>query len=253
MNIQDKYAELYNQSYQFLTPDYLSPENLPRIENYLNQNNQSLVNFSQSYFAKSGGETSLSGKSILETGCGLGGMAQHFSKFTGDISGMDISDLAIAGAKEISKLKGSSIEFGVQNLTKPNIKLDRKFDIIFDSHLLHCLTSPVERKNYLNFIKNHLNPEGVFMAETMTFNNEIQEPLGYELDANYILTKDVTGIKTPIRSIYPSIKIEDEIKEHLYLNYFYVHNELSFDLFPEIENYPTFRLPKTIRLCATLK
>lgn len=249
--MSDKYAQLYNQSYQFLTPDFLSSTNLTKIDKYLNLNNQSLIKFSKSYFTNLGGESSLGGKSILETGCGMGGMSQYFSNHCDDVTGIDISNLAIAGAREIAKLKNTSIDFQVADLCQVDLELGKKFDIIFDSHLLHCLTGEEQRKKYLTFVKKHLRPGGIFMAETMIFNKEMQEPLGYELNDEYVLTKLIGDIKVPIRSVYPSLMIEDEIKEHLYLNYFYVHNELNFDVFTDIDNYPDFRLPRTVRLCAT--
>jgi 2-polyprenyl-3-methyl-5-hydroxy-6-metoxy-1,4-benzoquinol methylase len=251
MKSTDKYPHLYNQSYQFITPEFLCVSNLSRVDKYLDLNNQSLVKFSKSYFSSIGGEAFLNGKSILETGCGIGGMSQYFSTICDDVTGIDISTLAIAGAHEICKLKNTSIHFRVADLSQPELELGRKFDIIFDSHLLHCLTNVEQRKNYLTFVKNHLNPGGIFMVETMILNKEMQEPLGYELSDDFVLSKVIDDIKTPIRSVYPSLMIEDEIKEHLCLNYFYVHNELNFEIFNDIENYPSFRLPKTVRLCAT--
>lgn len=248
-----KLEEFYNNSYKFLTPDYLSHENLPSIDRFTSANTKSLIEFFEKFKTQTDLLGPVEGKRILEAGCGLGGMTHYFSKYTHEVLGVDFSDLAIMGAKKYAALKGLDIGFKCHDLSAPGLDLEQKFDLIFDSHLLHCITGKERRENYFNFIKSHLNPGGIYMAETISHNPQLQEPLGYELDEDYILHQEVGEHKLPVRSLFPSLDLENELKSNgLKINYFYYHSELSLNVFPDIKNYPEFRLPRIIRLSVSV-
>lgn len=223
--------DIYNKAYQSFTPEKMRNE-FNNIEQFLEENNRSLVRYLKSFYSQFGSLESLKEKSILEVGCGLGGLTHFLSQYARDITGVDISSLAIMNAKEIASLKQLDLTFQTGDVCA-GLNLNKKFDVIIDSHLLHCLTSRSDRKKYFQFVKNHLNHGGFFLCETMAHNDEIQEPLGYELTQENVLMKEVDGVKIPIRTIYSSIEIESEIKRAGFkINYLYYHdNMLHLSLF----------------------
>lgn len=241
--------DLYNSSYAKITPELIASN---EIDSFVKENSLGLINFIKSYFNQFRSIEWLKDKNVLEIGCGLGGVGHFLSPLSKSVSGIDISSLAIMHAKELAQKNQLNIDFYVDDICKTQNEYP-KFDLIIDSHLFHCLTGNEQRQEYLSFIKTHLTTGGIFLCETMSFNNELQEPLGYDLNSDYILSQEIAGEYIPVRSILPSILIEEEIKKvGLNLNYFFYHNELAFNVFPEYPLYPEFRLPRTIRLAAQL-
>ena len=250
MNNNKKQLEMYNRAYRFATPDFLASENLNTINQYLAQNNDSILRFVKNFFEERGELERLPSLKILDLGCGLGGLSHQLNEMGCRTHGIDISPLAIYAAEEISRLKGSDATFEVLDVTKRK-NLNREFDLVIDSHLLHCLTSEAERSNYFTFVKNHLSDSGILLVETATFDDAIREPLGFDLDESYILHQELSGEMLPVRKLAKSIDLEKEIIENgLEINTFFYHFELSMNVFPNVKNYPSFRLPKTVRYSA---
>lgn len=240
--------ELYNQSYSKYTPGYLADYS-SQIKKSSSENSQSLIQFLDQYFQDQGGLSTLYDKKILELGCGLGGLSQFLSQYTRQMTSVDISPLAIDAAKTLVS-NSAHIDFQCFDVCG-NVSLSDRFDFIIDSHLLHCITDQRQRENYFHFINNHLTENGTFLCETMTYNEHIQEPLGYDFAQDNILYKEINGESFPIRSIKESFELEQEIlNSNLKIKTFFYHSELSINIFPEIINYPEFRLPKLIRLSA---
>lgn len=252
MDNTKKISELYNDAYRFVTPDFLSSNGGALVEKYLKENNESLLRFVKSFLTETGEIKNLTGKDLLETGCGLGGFSHYFDSIGCRTLGVDISNFAISGAREIASMKRNSCEFEVLDV-RSSVDLGRKFDFIVDSHLLHCLTDRESRDKYFSFVKRHLKDNGLFLVETATFDDEIREPLGYDLDEDFVLHQEISGEFFPIRKILRSIDLENEILENdLKINTFYYHFELCMDVFSNVKNYPAFRLPKTVRYTAKL-
>lgn len=248
----EKYYHSYNLSYEQFTPDWFNKENKENIKRFLDENSESLILFIKSYFDQFSIDiNTLADKNVLIAGCGFGGICHFFAKNRTNVTGLDISPLAIMGAKEIAKNFNFNIDFKTQDLCKS--VSSKKYDIIVDDHLFHCLTVDHDRKAYLTFIKNSLAETGFFLLETMTFHNKIQTPIDFFFDENNILWQKINGNDTMIRKISPSIDIENEIIDSgLKINYLYYHAELAFNVFPEHKEYPFEYLPRTIRLSAKL-
>lgn len=245
-NQSKKYYEYANESYRSFTPDFIESS---KLDEYICENNESLLNFLESYQDQFG-EFSKD-KTILETGCGLGGLSQHFSKKGYYTLGIDQSSLAISMAKDIAKNKNLYAKFKREDLCL--CKSNEKFDIILDSHLLHCLVDQEDRKSYLSFVKDSLFEGGLFFLETMSYHSKIQTPLGYELDADMSLFKEFNSQMLPYRKIVESINLEQElVLAGFKINYLYYHNELCFSVYDEYPNFNFENLPKTIRLVATI-
>lgn len=241
--------ELYNIAYKQFTPDFIQDKNISKIDRILLENSESLVDFIQKY--KDQFAMDFTSMGCLEIGCGIGSLSHQLAGRFASYHAVDFSELAIFAAKEINKFKNSQIEFSVVDVCQDS--MEQKFDIIIDSHLFHCLTDLDDREKYLEFVKYHLAEGGIFLMECMTFQNRLQTPVGYSFDENYTLWKEIDTEMHPVRSIRESRDIEQEIIANgLPINYLYYHNELSFQVFDDYENYPVEFLPKTIRLSAKL-
>ena len=239
--------DLYNDSYKKFTPDYLA-HNSNKVKEYSQENSRSLISFVSTYLDRHGGLSSLFGKSVLELGCGLGGLSQFLAQHSQMVHAIDISPLAIDAARSLNL--HNQINFKCMDICSFE-NLSEQFDYIIDSHLLHCICSEVNRKNYFNFIKRHLKSDGTFLCETMAFNKELQEPLGYDFTQDKILMKEIAGEYTPIRALKENFDLERELIQHGFqIETFFYHQELAMNIFPEIINYPEFRLPRVIRLSA---
>lgn len=245
------YCSLYNQTYSSFTPDWLEGENLIKSKQYINDNCEGLINFFESYVKQFHLEDKLQFMNVLELGCGLGGFSQYLAKRVMSVTALDVSSLAIANAKEYAQVSGVHVNYLVQNVAV-HFDLNEKFDLVIDSHLLHCLTSVSDRSLYLENVKRHMKDDCIFIAETMVFQNDLEIPIGYSFDANSILHQEIESTSTPVRAIYKTLEIENEITDSGFkINYFYYHNELSFSVFSDYEDYPIKYLPKTLRFSAT--
>lgn len=100
---------------------------------------------------------------ILDLGCGTGRnaalMAEYLSS-EGSITGMDIS--AEMESQFLSKFStGQQVTFVNQRIDTP-FNLEKKFDIIFISFVIHGFPHPV-RQSVIENVVNHLKPGGRFI------------------------------------------------------------------------------------------
>lgn len=242
------YKDIYNDSYSKMTPSWFDVENLSKIQIFLKANNRTLCEFFDDYIQSSHLDLKLRDADILEAGCGFGGMSNHLVDKCSSVTGIDVSDLAIAGARTIAQLKEKFINYEVLDLTKASIG-QNLYDFIIDSHLLHCLISNEDRAFYLKSLKNSLKDDGMIFIESMVFQPELEIPVGYELTDESILLKELNGQFKPIRRILSSLDLEEELKNNgLTIHHFYYHNELSFHVFDDYQDYPLKYLPKTLRV-----
>ena len=102
----------------------------------------------------------------LVLGCGTGPIACLLSKRGYQVSGIDISPTAIEMAKQQAEQRSLDIKYWVHDLCQNSLG-NQQYDLILDSHCLHCIVSEKDRKSALKHIRNALNPDGVFILETM--------------------------------------------------------------------------------------
>ena len=79
-----------------------------------------------------------------------------------DITAVDFSSVAILKAQDKSSIKYLEID-----ITTPGSLGHELFDLIFDSHCLHCITDETLRKFALKNIFNSLKPTGIAAFEMM--------------------------------------------------------------------------------------
>lgn len=252
----------YEKSYQKFTPDWLANDN--EVSEYLAINSETLINYYEDYADQFNfPHKDFRDLKVLDLGCGLGGLSIYFAQKGAAVTGVDISSLAISSAQTIAANKGLEIQYLNMDVCEFHESIDQ-FDLIIDSHLLHCITENDRRNGYWSFVNRHLTKNGIILLETMCYQDQLEIPVGYSFDENYTLWQDLKITNSdyenveyaehelPIRKLLPSIEIEKEIKSnHFNIHYLYYHAELSFDVFSEYKNYPHKHLPKTLRIAAT--
>ena len=165
------------------------------------------------------------GKNALDLGCGTGTTAFTLAKLGFVVSGLDISETAIEMACELAKKQNLEINFQVGDVLSLD-KLNEKFDLIYDSHCLHCIVFDEDRNKVLTGIKKSLSEAGIFILDTMAMTENYDptdaiDTLRFDDDyilwhktnsSNYRGVVEVNGQKwCAQRRIYPSSKIMDEV------------------------------------------
>ena len=80
------------------------------------------------------------------------------------VTAVDFSSAAILKAQEKSPIKYLEMD-----ITTPEIFGCELYDLIFDSHCLHCITDKDKRKSAFKNIFNSLKPKGLAAFEMMVF------------------------------------------------------------------------------------
>jgi 2-polyprenyl-3-methyl-5-hydroxy-6-metoxy-1,4-benzoquinol methylase len=168
-----------------------------------------------------------SGKKALDLGCGTGTTAFVLSKLGFDVTGIDISETAIEMAQELSLQQKLSINFTVGDILElPSLK--ESFQLIYDSHCLHCIVFEEDRMKVLNGVYNSTSDSGLFILDTMVMDEYFDATGGVatlRFDDDFILwhktnTANARGVVEvngqlwcPQRRIYQSSKVLEEIEQ----------------------------------------
>lgn len=141
---------------------------------------------------------------VLEYGCGKGGAAFFLAERAVDVTGIDISTVAIKEASNLALKRGlSNVKFLLMNAEQ--LELDEKFNLICGSGILHHLNLP----NALREIKRVLQPGGhavfieplghnPFINLYRKFTPNIRSP-----DEHPLLVKDLEMIK----NLFPKVDV----------------------------------------------
>ncbi|MEP7298115.1 MAG: class I SAM-dependent methyltransferase [Burkholderiales bacterium] len=121
------------------------------------------------------------GAKILELGCGTGALSCMLAKQGFQVTGVDISSSAISFARSIASKRALGVAFTVADVCALEFT-DAGFDLVIDSHLLHCIALPLERRQLLSRISRLLASDGEFWTETMALQEGFQESPGRRID-----------------------------------------------------------------------
>ena len=120
-------------------------------------------------------DLSVSGLDVLDLGAGEGKNAVYLANLGAKVTAVDVSPIALARFEMQPDFQASS-----SNITRINSDIleirysDRQFDLIIAYGILHCLSSSVEIRTFVDTIKKWLKPKGYFIGATFT--NEIPPP-----------------------------------------------------------------------------
>ncbi|WP_413584297.1 class I SAM-dependent methyltransferase [Bdellovibrio sp. HCB274] len=128
-------------------------------------------------------------KTALDLGCGGGSTAHYFADLGFTTSGIDISPTAIELAKEMAAKLGRNISFEVGDVVELEQR-KQSYDLIYDSHCIHCIVLEEDRSRLYKAIASALRPGGIFIIDTMAYRETAAmcanpEPLRFDND--YIL------------------------------------------------------------------
>ncbi len=142
---------------------------------------------------------------ILELGCGSRSLFEDLEFKYKNIAAIDFSEVAIEKAPQ-----HSGIIYKVVDLTAPFALGDMSFDLIFDSHCLHCIEGTNDRKTALENIREALTADGLFCAEMM-----VQPSKGFA----YL----------PLKHIPKALELEEELLASGFkINYFMISKSMVF-------------------------
>jgi 2-polyprenyl-3-methyl-5-hydroxy-6-metoxy-1,4-benzoquinol methylase len=241
-------SQIYNDAYSPYSSSRINLEMRDRVEKETRGFLQ-LVDEIKSRFLP---DKAWSEMRVAELGCGMAGLSLQLARRGAQVVAVDFAPRALEIARELASMSHLSIETVCLDVSKPDATLDQKFDLIIDSHLLHCLALDPDRASYLSFVKEHLKPDGFFVGETMVHRKKMYIPNGYKLDEKNILYQKFADW-TPVRKIIDSLDLEVEFKSSgLYINYFYYYGNFSFAPSEDFWEIPAEILPASVRFALRL-
>ncbi len=105
---------------------------------------------------------------LLDIGCGAGNLSFFLEKKGYEVTGIDVSEVAIAWAKEKVAGTASKVHFAVMNAAEV-LAFTEQFDLVVDNHCLHCIIGE-DRTTYLNNIYQSLKQKGFYLLSSMCAN-----------------------------------------------------------------------------------
>ncbi len=236
----------YDESYQ-----NFSGESAQALKEMALQSGQALSRFVRESKDKFLTDRSWEGLKVLELGSGQGGLSLELARLGAIPTLVDFSGEALKQARKIfgsENLQVTTIEGDVGH---PEIGIQDKFDLVIDSHLLHCLTDDPERVSYYALVKESLAPGGIFVCETMVHRKKLHIPDGFMFDQRNILWQ-MFGKWTPVRRILDSLDLEKELAEaQLSIKSFFYYGQYSFVPHRSFMDIPPEVLPASVRFVAS--
>ncbi len=102
----------------------------------------------------------LTGKTLLDIGCGLGEASVYFALEGADVTATDLSQKMLDVAKQLAEKNGTTIKIHKSAAENLALRNDQQFDIIYAGNLFHH----VDLKPTLKNILKHLKPDGVLVS-----------------------------------------------------------------------------------------
>jgi SAM-dependent methyltransferase len=101
---------------------------------------------------------------VIDLGCGAGNYAIYFAHKGFNVTGVDISPMAIKFAKENAKKKKVKCNFLVTDVVDDLVNVVKKtFDFAYDWEVLHHIF-PEKRKKFIQNVYGVLNPGGKYLS-----------------------------------------------------------------------------------------
>lgn len=185
---------------------------------------------------------------VLEAGSGRGGAALQLARLGAQVTLLDFSPSALTQAESLFALENLPVKTIVGDVSKPDVELTGEFDLVIDSHLLHCLTEDPDRASYFRLVHDHLAADGIFVCESMVHRKKLFIPDGFMFDQRNVLWQ-MFGKWTPVRRILDSLDLEDEIKSAGFdISYFIYYGQFAFVPHKDFMDIPSEVLPAAVRM-----
>jgi SAM-dependent methyltransferase len=185
---------------------------------------------------------------VLEAGSGRGGVGLQLARLGAQVTLVDFSPSALAQAEKVFALESLEVQTVVGDVAHPDLALQGAFDIIVDSHLLHCLTEDPDRVSYYRLVGDNLASNGIFVCESMVHRKKLNVPEGFMFDQRNVLWQ-MFGKWTPVRRILDSLDLEAEIKAaDLNIAYFMYYGQFAFVPHRDFMDIPNEVLPAAVRM-----
>ncbi len=97
-------------------------------------------------------------RSVLVPGCGFGHDARWLARHGAEVTGLDVSGLAIEGAQ--ARTEGENPTFQVGDFFKPE---SARYSVVFE-HTCFCAIDPSDRATYASAVRRWLTPGGYLVA-----------------------------------------------------------------------------------------
>ncbi len=238
MNLQGYYEDSFKSEHSRHASELLSEALV---------SSKALYNFVLESKDKFLGHKDWQGLRVLELGSGRGGLGLQLAKLGASITLVDFSPSALEQAQKLFDLEGLAARMEVADVTHPDIKLNQEFDLIVDSHLLHCLTEDPDRVSYYRLVHEHLANGGIFVAETMVHRKKLFIPDGFMFDQRNVLWQ-MFGKWTPVRRILDSLDLEQELNSAEFsISSFFYYGQYSFVPHRTFMDVPPDILPAAVR------
>lgn len=108
---------------------------------------------------------------VLDLGTGTGTSALYCAKQGANCVGIDISRTAIDLANKNAQTLNLDIDFIVGDIL--GLELTRKFNLIIDSTVLHCLVGANDRTKFFETAKKHMFADSYLFINTMISNGDM--------------------------------------------------------------------------------
>lgn len=236
----------YEESYQ----NY-SRESVDSLKDIALRSGQALSRFVKESKDKFLGERSWEDLRVLELGSGHGGLSLELARLGAKPTLVDFSSEALTQARRIFESENLEVSTLEGDVGLPDLEIKDKFDLIIDSHLLHCLTEDPDRVSYYALVKDALAPGGIFVCETMVHRKKLHIPDGFMFDQRNILWQ-MFGKWTPVRRILDSLDLEKELSNaQLSIKSFFYYGQYSFVPHQSFMEIPAEVLPASVRFVAS--
>lgn len=185
---------------------------------------------------------------VVEMGSGRGGLGLQLARLGAKITLVDFSPTALEQGVALFSAEGLEVKTEVADVTHPDVKLPEKYDMIVDSHLLHCVTADPDRASYYQLVLEHLKPQGIFVSETMVHRKKLFIPDGFMFDPTNTLWQ-MFGKWTPVRRILDSLDLEQELNAAGFnIIYFVYYADFGFVPHRRFMDIPAEVLPASVRM-----
>jgi ubiquinone/menaquinone biosynthesis C-methylase UbiE len=149
---------------------------------------------------------------LLELGCGAGNMGMWWANKGYTVRGIDIAPTAVALAQERAVASVLDVAFHCGNVVHLQPFEDDSFDIVYDSHLIHCIIGD-DRPTLFNNVRRVLKPGGWFLVTTMVYSEKTHELQGFDPETGYTFL-DLHGETLATRYIGKEQDLLEEVESY---------------------------------------